>query len=204
MSVILPWLISFWIANIHISCWAHPSTLRRSNIYSYILSDCQSWFFPSLFSLNAYFLPTVIELHSLFWKTPKSSGLVTERNVDCNCLQQTTSAPVPNFTPYRNRFIIQPLNNLLTWLDIQDLYIFRGLWMTHAIMHLSFFGYGASGSNTDVRWIWIFTCKWSLWHLLPVISYCWVMFALFSNLLLIFKWQSRSILSTSSIHLTSL
>lgn len=30
MSVILPWLISFWIANKHITCWVYPCALSRS------------------------------------------------------------------------------------------------------------------------------------------------------------------------------
>lgn len=174
MSVILPWLISFWIANIHITCWVHPSTLRRSNIYSYILSDCQSWF------LSVVFFPQL--LLSCIHCSGKTPQII--RAGDCkecwlHCSQQTTCALVPDCTPYTNEFTIQPFNNLLAWLAIQDLYIFRELWMTHAITHFSFFGYKPSGSNTDVRWIRIFTCKWSLWHLLPVTSYYWVMFSLF-------------------------
>lgn len=103
---------------------------------------------------------TVIELRSLFWEDPQIIRAGDWKECWLHCSQQTTFALVPSCTPYRNGFTIQPFNNHQTWLAIQDLYIFRELWMTHAITHLSFFGYGVSGSNTDVRWIQIFTCKW--------------------------------------------
>lgn len=86
--------------------------------------------------------------HSLLWEDLQISRAGNWKECWLYALSRSHLPWCPPCTLDRNCFVIPSFNKLLTGLFIQYLYILRGLWMTNALKHFSFFRYEASGSRT--------------------------------------------------------